>query len=223
LLNRHSSYWPDDCCLTIVANYLATLGSIVSQRHVFFLLLVVDWQDPSDYRHVIAAVDCLNRTAIVADGSTPGIFDFSIASSDSEAEEMLTAHLYGSFAACPTKIHHVIYMDSSRSRLPSAVLLMWSVCCSPWPVLLLCVGLAVLLLCLVVARWCIGWFAAMLLLVYWLVHRHVTGSAVLLLLFVTMLLLVNWLVHRRVTDSTVLLLLVIDLELWWIWIYAYGL
>jgi hypothetical protein len=172
LLSRRHGY-SSDFRLTTVAFYLATLGSIVSQTHGCFLL-IVKCKD----QDMIVAVDCLKRTAIVADGSIPGIFDFSIASSDCKAEEMLTAHLVGSSDTCPTKIHGVvIYMDTSPSRLPPDVLLMWSVCCSPTPILLLSLGIY----CVVAVCSFIAWsFGVLFYILHWLVVGSASGWLMLL-------------------------------------------
>jgi hypothetical protein len=92
LLSRRTR---SDFGLTTVAYYFASLGSIVSQRHGVFLLPLSPQDLDYDYNGQIVVIDCLNRTAITitSNGSTSGIFDFSIAN-DSDAEEMLPAHIF---------------------------------------------------------------------------------------------------------------------------------
>jgi hypothetical protein len=72
-----------DLGLKAISFQKTTVRSIVSRKHGFVILGV---------GNLIAAVDCLNRTAVIT--KTEGIFDFSTANSDGQAADWLAAHLY---------------------------------------------------------------------------------------------------------------------------------
>jgi hypothetical protein len=75
-----------DLGLKAISFQKTTVRSIVSRKHGFVILGV------GKCFRLTAAVDCLNRTAVITE--TEGIFDFSSANSDGQAADWLATHLY---------------------------------------------------------------------------------------------------------------------------------